>query len=79
MGQIVIRNIDDSVLDALRHRAARAGTSTEEEARRALAESVGLAREAALERLNAVRERVGRVEGPTTLDQLREDRRRDEM
>lgn len=79
MGQIVIRNIDDAVLDALRLRAAEAGTSTEEAARQALAAAVGLGREAAIARLDAVRARIGRIEGPSTLDQLREDRRRDEV
>jgi plasmid stability protein len=37
MGQIVIRNLDDAVLVALRKRAAASGTSMEEQARRALA------------------------------------------
>lgn len=78
MGQILIRNIDDVVLDALRRRAVAAGTSMEEEARRALATSVGLTREEALRRLDAVREQIGPVEGPSTLDHLRRDRRRDE-
>lgn len=77
MGQIVIRNIDDTVLEALRRRAAEAGTSTEEEARRALAASVGLHRKQALRRLDAVRKKIGRVKGASTLEILRADRRRD--
>jgi plasmid stability protein len=77
MGQIVIRNIDDMVLDALRRRAAEAGTSTEEEARRALTASVGLNRDEAVRRLDAVRKKIGRVKGATTLEILCEDRRRD--
>jgi len=77
MGQILIRNLDDAVLDALRARAAQGGTSLEEEARRALASSVGLAREAALERLDAVRTRIGRLSGPSIDDDLRSDRERD--
>jgi antitoxin FitA len=79
MGQILIRNVDDAVLDALRRRAAETGTSMEEEARRALTASVGLTREEAIRRLDAVRESIGRIQGPSTLDQLREDRRRDEV
>ena len=55
MGQMVIRNIDDAVLDALRRRAAASGISMEEEARRALAVAVGLEREAAVRRLAGVR------------------------
>jgi antitoxin FitA len=77
MGKILIRNLDDAVLVALRRRAAVLGTSVEEEARRALAASVGLTREEALSRLDAVRSRIGRISGPSTLDDLRQDRARD--
>ena len=55
MGQITVRKLDDAVLQSLRRRAAAAGRSTEEEARRALAASVGIDRRAARERLDAVR------------------------
>ncbi len=77
MGQILIRNIDAAVLDALRKRAAAAGTSLEEEARRSLASSVGLDRRAALARLDAVRRKIGRRPGPDSLADLKADRRRD--
>jgi plasmid stability protein len=40
MAQIVIRNIDAAVVDALRQRAAATGTSMEEEARRAMTSAV---------------------------------------
>lgn len=73
----MIRNIDDAVLGALRKRAASAGTSMEEQARRALAKAVGLDREAAVRRLDEVRRRIGRLEGETVLEELRRDRRRD--
>jgi antitoxin FitA len=77
MAQIVIRNIDDAVVDALRRCAAASGTSMEEQARRALARAVGLDREAAVRRLNEVRRSIGRVEGPGVIDDLRRDRDRD--
>lgn len=77
MAQILIRNLDEAVIAALRQRAAEAGTSLEEEARRALASSAGLSRDAALARLDAVRERIGRIEGPSSLEDLRRDRARD--
>jgi antitoxin FitA len=77
MAQIVIRNIDDAVLAALRKRAAAAGTSTEEQARRALANAVGLDRAAALRRLDEIRRQIGRLEGDSIIDDLRRDRRRD--
>lgn len=78
MGRILIRNLDDAVLDALRRRAAAAQTSLEEQARQALAASVGLSREAALARLAAVRAQISVAPGPSSLDDLRADRGRDE-
>ena len=78
MGQIVIRNLDDAVLTALRKRAALSGTSMEEQARRALARAVGLDREAAARRLDEIRVAIGRLEGTSIVDDLRRDRRRDE-
>jgi plasmid stability protein len=78
MKQIVIRNIDAAVIEALRRRAAACGTSTEEQARRALAQAVGLDREAAARRVADIRRIIGRLEGPSTLDDLRSDRDRDQ-
>jgi plasmid stability protein len=78
MGQIVVRNLDDAVIEALRRLAAANGTSTEEQARRALARAVGLDRAAAIERLAEIRRRIGRLPGPTSLELLRQDRGRDE-
>ena len=75
---MLIRNLDDAVIDALRRRAGEHGRSVEEEARRALASSVGLSREAAIARLDAVRMRIGRLDGPSILDDLRRDRARDD-
>ena len=77
MAQILIRNLDEAVLVKLRQRAAEAGTSLEEEARRALAAAAGLTRDAALARLDAVRAQIGRVQGPSTLEDLRRARARD--
>lgn len=77
MAQILIRNLDEAVIVRLRQRAAEAGTSLEEEARRALAAAAGLTREAALARLDAVRAKIGRIEGPSSLEDLRRDRARD--
>ncbi len=76
MGQILIRNVDDAVLKALKERAAQTGGSLEEEARRALAASVGLTRDEALARLESVRTRIGAVAGPSIVDDLRSDRAR---
>src|SRR5262249_25122386 len=77
MGQIMIRNIDAAVIDTLRQRAAVCGTSMEEQARRALTKAVGLDREAAVRRLAEIRRIIGRLEEPSTIDDLRRDRGRD--
>lgn len=77
MAQIVIRNIDDAVIDALRQRAAACGSSMEEQARRALTSAVGLDREEAVRRLIEIRRRIGRVPGPSIVADLRRDRDRD--
>ena len=76
--QIVIRNLDPAVIEALRRRAAACGTSTEEQARRALTQAVGLERAEAVRRLDVVRGKIGRLDGPTIVEDLRDDRHRDE-
>jgi plasmid stability protein len=76
--QIMIRSIDAAVIQVLRRRAAACGTSMEEQARRALTNAVGMDREAAARRLAEIRRLIGRLEGPSILDDLRRDRRRDE-
>jgi plasmid stability protein len=78
MGQIVIRNLDAAVIAALRRRAATCGTSTEEQARRALTTAMGMDRQDAARRFSEIRRLVGRLEGPSILDDLHRDRRRDE-
>jgi plasmid stability protein len=76
MGQLLIRDLDDTVLDALRERAARAGHSVEDEARYALTGILRRSREASLARLGDVRAQIGAVDGPSSLDDLRADRAR---
>ena len=78
MAQMVIRNLDEAVVAGLKRRAAANRTSAEEEARRALAASVGFDADAVLARLDAVRERIGVLPGPTSTEMLRWDRDRDE-
>lgn len=79
MGQILIRNLDDAVLVALKQRARDHGTSTEEEARRALAASVNQrSKEEWLARADAFRKRVGPLPGPSSLEDLRAARHKDD-
>ena len=59
MGQILIRNLDDSIIAGLKRRAAENRTSAEEEARRVLAAGVGFDVEAWLARAQAFRAQLG--------------------
>lgn len=77
MGRILVRNVEDAVLDALRRRAVDSGVSLEEETRRALAASVGIFKSEALARADAFRARVASAPGQSALDDLRADRARD--
>ena len=77
MGRILIRNLDDAVIAGLKRRAVENRTSAEEEARRALAASVGDGLQAWLARLEAARALNGPQSGPTSTEMLRADRNRD--
>jgi plasmid stability protein len=80
MGQILIRNLDDAVLAALKRRARDHQTSAEEEARRALAASVNqVSKEEWLAKADALRKRIGPLPGPSSTEILRADRDRDEF
>lgn len=78
MGQMLVRNIEDWVLADLRRRATQQGTSVEEQARRVLTASSRHERRAWLARVDAIRESVGPMPGPSTLDDIRADRYGDE-
>ena len=79
MGQLVVRNLEDDIVDALKARAAEHGRSAEAEhrelLRRALLQSGGT-RDDWFERARALRERLGQSEGTSTTDILRADRDR---
>lgn len=81
MPELVIPDVDPEVVEALRRQANAAGTSTEEQARRLLTRAARhvnfLDREAAIRRLAEIRRMIGRVQGPSILDDLRRDRNRD--
>lgn len=79
MGQVLIRNIDDDVLERLRRRAAAQQKSLEQSLREVLADAAKPSRAeliADLERLRgaiAAREKPG-VRYPTAEELIREDR-----
>jgi plasmid stability protein len=77
MGQILVRNLDDAVIAALKRLAAASGISTEEQARRALTHAVGLDRAAALQRIDEIRRSIGRLPGPSMAEIIRQERDRE--
>lgn len=74
MAQITIRKLDDEIVKRLRIRAAEAGHSMEEEARRVLARSLGVDREALREKFRKLREEIGPHRGPSSVEMIREFR-----
>ena len=74
MAQITIRKLDDAVMQALRKRAAAAGRSVEEEARRSLAVATGVDRGMARARLAAVHEMLRECADASAEDLVREMR-----
>ena len=82
MGQLLIRDLDDSVIQRLEHRAQANHTSAEEEARRALTESAATAppafdADAWRAETKALRDQIGPIDGPTSTELLRADRYRE--
>lgn len=75
MGQVIIRNLDDTVLARLKEKAERAGRPLEQTLREILADAARPSKEEVLAQLDAIRSRSA----PTTLDAtalIREDRDR---
>lgn len=71
MADLKVRQLDDSVADALRVRADRKGVSLEEEVRITLTASVEAKRRAFLRRAKSIRAAVGDSPGKASLDSAR--------
>lgn len=78
MSKMLVRNIKETTVRALKLKAARHQTSAEEEARRALDASVEFDRQAFVARLNAFVATLPPQTGPSSTEILRADRDRDE-
>lgn len=75
MGKLLIRNLDDAVIERLRQRAAANGNSMEEEARQTLARAVGFDVEAWLADVEAFRRSLPEMPSDySSLDALYEGR-----
>lgn len=74
MGNITIRNIDDSLMQALEERASAAGRSLEEEARQILREAANPDDGSVWGRMRRFRSSLGARSFPDSGDTLREIR-----
>lgn len=77
MGQILVRNLDDHVIERLKRRAAQQNRSLEQAVREILAEAAKPSRREIVEEARRIRERIGQVSGDST-ELIRADRDNDE-
>lgn len=74
MGQVIIRNLDDQVIDRLKERAKRKGHSLEQELREALIHAAKLTAEERVALSRSVRSMTPPGPHPLAEDLIREDR-----
>lgn len=79
MAQMLIRNLDKSLVDAFKRRAHANRTSLEEEARRALQRDAGFDYPAWRAEAEALAKRTGPLPGPDSTAMIRADRDRDNL
>ena len=72
MGQILVRNVSDQALKALKARARQKGSSMEQEARELLEAAVPLSPREKLEVLRRIRARQSAIAPEISLDEIRE-------
>lgn len=77
MGQILVRNLDDQVIERLKQKAETQGQSLEQTLRQILADAAKPSRQEIVEEARRIRQRIGRVSGDSTA-LIREDRDNDE-
>jgi plasmid stability protein len=76
MGQVIVRNLDDTVVAALKARAKRRGHSLERELREILTEAAASPRPERLALVDRIRAKTKPVPHPLAEDLIREDRDR---
>lgn len=74
MAQIVIRKLDDAVIERHRQRAKLAGHSLEQELRGVIADAAKMTTEERMSLAKSIRSRVKPVKRPLAEDLIREDR-----
>ncbi len=76
MAEIVVRDLDEAVVEALRRKANDHGRSLEAEVRAVLTETAGVDREEFRRRTAAFRLKHGPQPAPDSVEMIREDRDR---
>lgn len=74
MGQVIVRNLDDSVIETFRERAAQRGVSLEQQLREVLAEAARGTPADRVERMRRIRAQCRPGDFPTAEQMVREDR-----
>ena len=77
MGQLIVRNLDDAVIQRLKAKAKARGQSLEQTLREMLTDLARPNRAESIAAARALRRRIGRVTGDSTA-LIREDRENDE-
>ena len=77
MGQILVRNLDDRVIERLKERARRENASLEHTLREILTEAAKPSRAQIIAEVDLLRKEIGSISGDST-DLIREDRDNDE-
>lgn len=76
MGQILVRNIDDAVIERMKKRAKKEGRSLEAEVRLLIQRADKLDKEASLELIDRMRKRLKGKKFTDSVELIREDRDR---
>lgn len=75
MGQVLVRQLDDQVIQALKQKASRHGHSLEQELRDILIRAAGPSRQEVREQMRATRQRIGWIDAdiPALIREGREE------
>jgi antitoxin FitA len=74
MGQMIVRKLDDDVIERIKKKARLEGTSAEQVAREALTHAFTPSRDELIARMEAIRAASKPVSGQDIIDEIRRDR-----
>jgi plasmid stability protein len=74
MGQMIVRKLDDNVIERIKKKAKLEGTSAEQVARKALTDAFKPSRDELIARMEAIRAKSKPTSGQDIIDEIRRDR-----